>query len=119
RLGAAERRIDLRETTRVVAGHDAVRTMIDARLEVDGAPIGRLAFGVPGTDEVRAVTGPNVLSWWLDGTDAARTLYVRLDDLRRGAIPLRVVFEAIRTNPDEPASVPRLVLAGAREEFGR
>ncbi len=119
RLRAADRRIDLRETTRVVAGHDAVRTWIDATLHVSGAPVGEFAFGVPGADEVRSVSGQFVRSWWLAGEGLDRRLFVRLDDVRAGAIALRLVLERARASADEGAAVPRLVVPDAREEVGR
>ena len=119
RLRAAERRVDLRETTRVVVGDDAVRTWMDVQVRVVGAPTGDLVFGLPGQDEVRHVGGPQVRHWWLAGTGADRKLFVRLGDLHSGDLTFGVVLETRLGGRLDAIAVPRLLLAGAREESGR
>ncbi|MGE0193067.1 MAG: hypothetical protein AB7T63_13620 [Planctomycetota bacterium] len=119
RLRAAERRVDLRETTRVVVGDDAVRTWMDVQVSVVGAPTGDLVFGLPGEDDVRHVGGPHVRHWWLAGAGADRKLFVRLGDLHAGDLGLGLVLETRLAGRLDAIAVPRLLLPGVREESGR
>jgi hypothetical protein len=119
RLRAAERRLTLNETTRVVFGDDTVRTWIGASIEVAGAPAGDFVFDLPGTDEVREVGGPYVAGWWLAGSGAGRRLHVRLDDVRLGRVDLALRLEQRLGGRLDAIAVPRLVLASAHQDQGR
>ena len=60
-------RLELYSVLRATVGDDRLRTVLEGRVRVQRAPVGDLAFALPGTDEVRAVEGPGIQTWWLDG----------------------------------------------------
>ncbi|MDJ0523204.1 MAG: hypothetical protein QNJ90_14130 [Planctomycetota bacterium] len=112
-------RVDVDSQVAVVFGDDRVRTRIVGNVVIDGrAPVGTLAFALPGEDEVRQVTSAGMDTWWLEGEGDARTLHIRYSDLRSGRVSIQVALERRLGGVRDGIALPRWALAGARRDRG-
>ena len=109
-------RTEMAASTLVVVGDDHMRTALRATVQVARAPVGGLAFSLPGDDDVRSVHTPKLESWWLEGTGDARVLRVRFQDLVQGAIPVAVTLSRRLGGVREGLNVPRWSLQGAHRD---
>ena len=114
-----EPRLDVETTAAVVFGDDRVRTGLRGRVTIDPrAPVGRLVFALPGTDEVLRVESPGLDTWWLAGTGDARRLFLRYLDLRQGDLDVTVQLERKLAGLRDAIAAPRWALQDARRDRG-
>jgi hypothetical protein len=99
----AAARLEIQSRVRVTFGDDRVRSLLEGTVKVSRAQVGDLVFLLPGTDEVRAVEGAGIQTWWVTGTGENRRLFVRYGDLVEG---------------DRALVVPRWELEGAQADRG-
>ncbi len=118
RAERAQPRLEVDSRVRATFGDDRLRTVLEARVNVLRAPVGDLAFALPGADEVRTVEGPGIETWWLDGTGDARRLLVRMNDLFEGERTLTVRLERRLAGARSDVAVPRFSLETAQVDRG-